>query len=95
MEKQIFILYYIIALLSYGQVAQHNLFSTIKSTHILDGKLEDVSFVLSIRVLLSDCEAPLIHLSRTVDNAEMDFGRADKDKVDIAGETNEIAFWKI
>ena len=84
MRKPFFILFYLIASVSIGQVAQYNQFPSMHPTHILDDKLDDISFVLSMRVLVSNYEGPLVRLRRTIDNAEMDFGWSDNDIVDVA-----------
>ena len=65
-----------------GQIAQYNQFPTKQPTHILDEKLDDISFAYSLRLLESDYDGPLIRLRKT-DNAEMDFGWTDNDRVDI------------
>jgi len=73
----------ILCIQSYGQVAQHNQFPSIKPSHILDEKLDNISFALSMRVLESNYEGPLVRLRRSSDNTEMDFGWGDNDIVDI------------
>lgn len=91
MKKLLFIL--CISLMwkfSYGQIAQHNHFPTIKPSHILDDKLDNISFALSMRVLESDYEGPLVRLRRASDNQEMDFSWGDNDIVDI----NAINTWR-
>lgn len=73
-----------------GQIAQYNHFPTRQPTHILDEKLEDISFAYSLRLLESDYDGPLIRLRRASDNQEMDFTCADDDRVDIAA----IDIWR-
>jgi len=52
--------------------------------HILDDKLTDISFALSLRVLESDYNGSLVRLRRANDNALQDFGWGDNDKVDVS-----------
>ncbi|HBS11541.1 MAG TPA: hypothetical protein DEO36_03215, partial [Flavobacteriaceae bacterium] len=66
-----------------GQIAQYNHFPTMKPSHILDEKLDDISFAMSFRILESDYEGPLVRLRRASDNAELDFYHADNDIVDV------------
>ena len=68
----------------YSQIAQHNHFPTIKPSHILDEKLENISFALSMRVVESNYDGPLVRLRRASDNVEMDFKWGDNDIVDVA-----------
>ncbi len=69
--------------LSFGQISQHNNFPTMRPSHILDEKLNNISFALSFRVLESDYNGPLVRLRRDSDNAESDFGWSDNDIVDV------------
>ncbi len=68
---------------SFGQISQYNQFPTMRPSHILDSKLTNISFALSLRVLESDYNGPLIRLRRDSDNAQQDFGWADNDVVDV------------
>ncbi len=70
--------------ISFGQITQYNQFPTIRPSHILDEKLNEISFALSLRVLESDYNGALIRLRRSSDNAEQDFGWGDNNIVDIA-----------
>ncbi|AWG21756.1 hypothetical protein FFWV33_09485 [Flavobacterium faecale] len=56
----------------------------MKPQHILDEKLDNISFSFSMRVVESNYEGPLIRLRRTSDNTTQDFGWADNDIVDVA-----------
>ena len=89
-KKAFFALLVAMASSSFGQVPNYNSFPAITPTHILDDKLEDISFVLSMRVLISDYEGPLVRLRRENDDAEMDFGWSDNDIVDV----DAITTWK-
>ncbi|MDC1162349.1 arabinofuranosidase catalytic domain-containing protein [Tenacibaculum sp.] len=71
-----------------SQIAKFNHFPTFKPLHILDDKLENISFALSMRVLESDYNGPLIRLRRASDNAEQDFSWSDNDIVDITAINN-------
>lgn len=66
-----------------AQIAKYNHFPTMKPYHVLDDKLDDISFAFSMRVLNSDYDGPLVRLRRAGDNAELDFGWGDNDIVDI------------
>jgi len=66
-----------------AQIASYNHFPTLQPSHILDENLENISFALGLRILVSDYEGPLIRLRRSSDNTEMDFFCADEDKVDV------------
>ena len=79
--------YWLFLLLPYfgnSQIVQYNQFPTKQPTHILDDRIEDISFAYSLRLLESDYDGPLIRLRRASDNAEMDFSCAANDRVDIA-----------
>ncbi|MEY8861709.1 hypothetical protein [Tenacibaculum singaporense] len=84
MKRYITIFFLFIVLFSYSQIARYNHFPTMKPLHILDGKLDNISFAFSMRVLESDYNGPIIRLRRAGDNAEQDFGWSDNDIVDIA-----------
>ncbi|MCW2119852.1 hypothetical protein [Flavobacterium sp. 7A] len=61
----------------------------MKPLHILDEKLDNISFAFSMRVLESDYEGPLIRLRKAriagvLIDEEKDFGWADNDIVDVA-----------
>ena len=66
-----------------GQIGNYNHFPTLNPFHILDDKLKDISFALSMRVLESEYNGPLIRLRRANDDEEKDFYWGDNDKVDI------------
>ncbi len=66
------------------QITHYNQFPTKQPTHILDEKLDNISFAYSLRLLESDYEGPLIRLRRSSDNAEEDFFCTDNDRIDIA-----------
>ena len=68
----------------YAKISNYNQFPTMQPSHILDGKLNNISFALGMRVLVSDYNGPVIRLRRVSDNAEQDFGWGDDDKVDIS-----------
>jgi len=67
----------------HAQIADFNQFPTMSPQHILDEKLEDISFAFSLRVLESDYTGPLIRLRRSSDNQEKDFFCTDNDMVNI------------
>lgn len=71
-----------------GQVILYNQYPSLTPSHILDEKLTDISFALSMRVLESDFNGALIRLRRESDNAERDFGWGDNDIVDVAAIDN-------
>ncbi len=73
-----------------GQINYYNQFPSKKPMHILDDKLEDISFALSMRVLESDYNGPLIKLRRENDNTLRDFSWGDNDVVNVA----EINSWR-
>ncbi len=83
MQKLLLYIGLLSSVLSFGQIASYNQFPTKHPSHILDEKLDDISFALSLRVLESDYNGPLIRLRRDSDNAEQDFGWADNDIVDV------------
>jgi len=83
MPKHICFFIFCVSINLYGQIATYNHFPTLKPSHILDENKADISFAFSMRVLESDYEGPIIRLRRSSDNAEMDFGWADNDIVDI------------
>lgn len=66
-----------------AQVADFNQFPSMQPQHILDEKLEDISFAFSLRILESDYNGPLIRLRRDSDNLEEDFFCTDSDMVNI------------
>jgi len=66
-----------------GQVANYNQFPAMQPQHILDERLEDISFAFSLRVLESNYTGPLIRLRRSSDNAESDFYCTDNDMVNL------------
>ncbi len=69
--------------ISVAQIANFNNFPTLKPSHILDENLTNISFALSMRVVVSNYEGPLVRLRRANDNAVLDFGWGDNDIVDI------------
>ena len=77
-------------ILVYGAITKYNHFPTLKPSHILDEKKNDISFAFSMRVLESDFEGSLMKLRRSSDNALQNFGWGDDDKVDIAA----INLWR-
>lgn len=80
-----FVIYIVLfsSLLGSAQIASYNHFPTMQPSHILDDRLENISFAFGLRVLESDYNGPLIRLRRASDNAEMDFFCRDDDLVDI------------
>ncbi|MEE9362879.1 MAG: hypothetical protein V3U92_09815 [Cellulophaga sp.] len=89
-KKIFFFNIFLFSVLVSGQVAQHNQFPSVLPKHILDDKLENISFALSMRVVESDYNGSLIRLRRNNDNQEKDFGWGDNDIVDV----NAINTWK-
>jgi hypothetical protein len=83
LKKLIVFLIYLNVLLCEAQVASFNQFPAMQPQHILDENLENISFALGMRVLVSDYEGPLIRLRRDSDNTEMDFYCSDTDIVNI------------
>ncbi|MDY8135606.1 arabinofuranosidase catalytic domain-containing protein [Aquimarina sp. 2201CG5-10] len=84
MKKQLLCIFLFFVTLGFGQITQYNHFPTMRPSHILDEKLNSISFALSLRVLESDYNGPIIRLRRSSDNAEQDFGWGDNDIVDVA-----------
>lgn len=85
MAKRVFIILVLgISVFGFGQNPQIHDYAKMAPAHILDEKLNDISFALSMRVVESDYNGPLVRLRRAGDNAEMDFGWADNDIVDVA-----------
>lgn len=80
----------IYSVLGFSQTSEYHQFTSRRPVHILDNKLDDISFALSMRVLESDYNGSLIRLRRDSDNQEMDFGWADNDIVDVSA----IDAWK-
>ncbi|MGB6269458.1 MAG: arabinofuranosidase catalytic domain-containing protein [Olleya sp.] len=83
MKHYIYIIILFYAVTSNGQVADYNQFPSMQPQHILDEKLESISFAFSLRILESDYNGALIRLRRASDNLEEDFYCNDKDMVDI------------
>jgi len=83
MKKYIIIL--IIFLTNYlsAQIGDFNYYPTMQPQHILDEKLENISFAFSFRILESNYIGPLVRLRRDSDNVEQDFYCRTDDKVDI------------
>lgn len=80
------ILYICIALVMYEgntQIAYYNQFPTLNLHHVLDDKLDNISFAFSMRLVHSDYTGPLVRLRRVSDNAEQDFCAGQNDIVDI------------
>ena len=69
--------------MGYAQIGNYNQFPALKPSHILDEKLTDISFALSMRVLESDYTGPLLRLRRASDNTQRDFSWGDNDIVDV------------
>lgn len=67
----------------YSQIGQYNNFPTMHYYHILDDKLDSISFALSLRQVNSSYAGPLIKLRRASDNAELDFYKGKNDIVDV------------
>ncbi len=84
MQKTLLYIHIFFSCYGFGQIASYNQFPTMRPNHILDEKLNNISFAFSMRVLESDYNGPLIRLRRDSDNAELDFGWADNDVVDVA-----------
>lgn len=84
MKKFIHLVFYLFFVqITAAQIANYNQFPTLKPSHILDENLTDISFALSMRVVVSDYEGPLVRLRRASDNAQQDFGWAENDIVDV------------
>lgn len=83
MKSKILFLLVISLLKVQAQIAHYNYFPSLQPQHILDTKLDDISFAFSMRVLESDYNGPLVRLRRDSDDAEMDFGWGDNDIVDV------------
>ena len=66
-----------------AQIGDFNQYPSMQPQHILDEKLEDISFAFSLRILESNYNGPLIRLRRASDNLEEDFYCGDDDRVDI------------
>ncbi len=71
-------------------MAHYNQYPTMQPQpqHILDEKLENVSFAFSHRNLVSDYNGPLIRLRRVSDNVELDFYADGAGIVDLAAINN-------
>ena len=81
---RILILYICISTSSvFGQIANYNHFPTLHYYHILDDKLDSISFALSLRQVNTSYTGPLIRLRRANDNAQLDFCKGQTDIVDI------------
>ena len=83
LKKLIVFFIYFNVVLCGAQVASFNQFPAMQPQHILDENLENISFALGMRVLVSDYEGPLIRLRRDSDDSEMDFYCNNDDKVDV------------
>ena len=66
-----------------AQLACYNQFPAMKPQHILDEKLQDISFAFSMRVIESNYVGALVRLRRDSDNSEKDFYCNDIDIVDV------------
>ena len=73
-----------------SQIGNYNHFPTLKPFHILDNGLRNISFALSMRILESEYDGPLIRLRRASDDEEKDFYWGDNNKVDV----NAINAWR-
>ncbi|MFV0249280.1 MAG: hypothetical protein ACK5H1_10050 [Tenacibaculum sp.] len=83
-NKYIFFVFFLLAISAvFSQIGNYNHYPTMTPTHILDEKLTDISFAISMRVLESNYNGPLLRLRRSSDNAERDFGWGDNDKIDV------------
>ena len=69
--------------LTIAQIGNPIHYPTLRPSHILDEKLDDISFAFSFRILESDYNGPLVRLRRASDNAEQDFFASDNDIVDV------------
>ena len=67
-----------------AQIGDFNHYPALQPQHILDEKLNNISFAFSLRLLESNYIGPLIRLRRASDNAEQDFYCRADDKVDIS-----------
>lgn len=74
---------------SLGQVLNYIQYPSMQPKHILDDKLDNISFAMSMRVIVSDYNGPIIRLRRSNDNTEKDFYWDDNDIVNI----DEINNW--
>ena len=75
---------FVLPMVVYGAISKYNHFPTLTPSHILDAKLNNISFALSMRVVVSDYNGPLLKLRRASDNALKDFSWGDNDIVDVA-----------
>ncbi|WP_275316293.1 hypothetical protein [Tenacibaculum bernardetii] len=89
MNKYILNILVLFTISGYAQIANYNQFPKMKPHHILDDKLDNISFAFSMRVLESDYNGPIVRLRKTVIllgvvvQEEEDFGWGDNDIVDI------------
>ncbi|MEC3908708.1 arabinofuranosidase catalytic domain-containing protein [Tamlana sp. 2201CG12-4] len=91
--NKIFVLwvFILLGLQTNSQISHYNQYPTFSLHHILDDKLENISFALSLRVLVSDYNGPIIRLRRANDNLEEDFfADSSNDIVDL----NAIDAWR-
>ena len=85
MAKRLYALIFIIVpVWSYAQIADYNHFPAMRPFHILDDKLDNISFAMGMRVLVSDYNGPLVKLRRASDDEKKDFTWGDNDIVDVA-----------
>ena len=90
MKKYLLHILLLCTLSGFSQIAKYNHFPTMKPHHILDAKLDDISFAYSMRLLESDYEGPIIRLRYTTytlflfpTNHYQDFSWGENDIVDI------------
>ena len=81
MKKLIIIILALNTIICKAQIASYNQFPAMQPQHILDENLDNISFALGMRILVSDYNGPLIRLRRASDNAEMDFYCGENDIV--------------
>lgn len=83
MKKLVIMVFWGVIQLGHSQVTHFNQYPTLHLNHVLDENLDNISFALSMRILVTDYNGPLIRLRRDSDNAEQDFFCAANDIVNI------------
>ncbi len=81
--KYLSFLFIIISSSIYSQIGQYNNYPTMHYYHILDDKLDSISFAFSMRQVNTSYIGPFVKLRRASDNAELDFCKGQDDIVDI------------
>lgn len=83
MKNIIFILFLFFVYSTSAQVSNFNQFPSMQPQHILDEKLNNISFAYSLRILESNYNGALVRLRRASDNLEEDFYPSDDDRIDL------------